>query len=130
MHRVNLNKNVSALTGFKYDDDNNQKGSRKNNSGGTQKDDCVIRDKEGVDFRLQYLSQQESKSQVTCIDEHQDGVFDFRDFYNMKYQDEEVEKEGDLLKVILSLEGYRDIDSGSEKRHSEEHYYKKKTSTK
>jgi hypothetical protein len=60
----------------------------------------------------------------------------------MKYNDEDVEKESDILRFILSIESYRDLDAilkekekggdgdgGSKKRHSEDHYYKKLTSS-
>ena len=111
MHRINNNQNVDFLTGFKYE--NNQEGQKDKRR---QKDDGSFRDKEGVDFQVQYLSQQKTKQQITSIDEHPDSVFDFR-----------VEKEVDLLKCILSVESYRELESKSEKRrHAEEYYYKKK----
>ena len=70
---------MDFLTGFKYEEQyenrNNSKNyNKKNNQGGNDqrkvRDDGIIRDKEGIDFMMNFQSQQKSKVQVKCIDEH------------------------------------------------------------
>ena len=50
VHKVGISQMEDFLGGFTYE-------SKRNEKPKNTKDDCAIRDKEGVDFTMQFLSQ-------------------------------------------------------------------------
>lgn len=63
---------------------------------------------------------------MTVVDEHKDGQFDYRDFYNRKYDDEELNDQ-DLLEEILNISGYRHHNKKGKKSSSNKDKEKEKT---
>ncbi|KRX00136.1 hypothetical protein PPERSA_10635 [Pseudocohnilembus persalinus] len=125
IHQVKSgNQALQALTRFGYEGDND-KNKKKNNP--FFKDDGAIRDKIGVDFQNQYLSQQKVQMQVAIVDDHQDDIFDFREFYNLKFEDEELDNQ-EILESSLSVDGYRHNKKGvkKSKHHSDKYNLKEK----
>lgn len=51
----------------------------------------MIKDVEGKDMELQFISQRRVKQKMTKLASHEDSRLDIRDFQNQKYSDEEME---------------------------------------
>ncbi|KRX11107.1 hypothetical protein PPERSA_05216 [Pseudocohnilembus persalinus] len=97
--------NLNSLANFSYEGDQDRRNPYRNNR---NKKEEQIKDREGVDMEMQFLSQRRIKHKEATITTHEDLPLDLRDFYNHKYDEEARAEEQQFFDLLLGYEGRGD----------------------